>query len=130
MNIDNAGHKAGVDSAHYRNTVRHSDSELSKYLPRWIDEGYQVVITADHGMNDDKSHGGTLAKERDIPFFVIGERFSHQSSCAPKQTEICGVICELLGVQNHNKPVTDNLLLKQPQSVMATDRQCLKSVAL
>jgi predicted AlkP superfamily pyrophosphatase or phosphodiesterase len=126
MNIDNAGHKAGVDSAHYRNTVRHSDSELSKYLPRWIDEGYQIIITADHGMNDDKSHGGTLSKERDIPFFVIGNRFSHEQSCTPKQTEICGVICELLGIENYNKPVTDNLLLKEP----SIERQCLQAMAV
>jgi predicted AlkP superfamily pyrophosphatase or phosphodiesterase len=126
MNIDNAGHKAGVDSAHYRNTVRHSDSELSKYLPRWIDEGYQIIITADHGMNDDKSHGGTLSKERDIPFFVIGNRFSHEQSCTPKQTEICGVLCELLGIENYNKPVTDNLLLKEP----SIERQCLQAMAV
>ena len=33
MNIDNAGHQSGVDSAHYRNSVRNSDGELSKYLP-------------------------------------------------------------------------------------------------
>ncbi|MFT7403478.1 alkaline phosphatase family protein [Zhongshania sp.] len=111
MNIDNAGHKSGVDSAHYRNTVRVSDGELSKYVPTWIDEGYQVLITSDHGMNADKSHGGTLPEERDIPLFVIGEHFSHQADCAPKQTEICGSICELLGITDHNKPVTKKLLL-------------------
>lgn len=112
MNIDNAGHHAGVDSAHYRNTVRTSDGELSKYLPTWIEEGYQVLITADHGMNADKSHGGTLSSERDIPLFVIGDHFSHQADCRPMQTEICGSICELLGIQDHNKPVATNLLLQ------------------
>ena len=29
-------------------------------LPQWLAEGYQVVITSDHGMNNDLSHGGTL----------------------------------------------------------------------
>lgn len=125
MNIDNAGHKAGVDSSHYRNTVRHSDSELSKYLPTWIDEGYQVLITADHGMNDDKSHGGTLSIERDIPLFVIGKCFSHQQSCTPKQTEICGIICDLLGIQYHRKSVSDNLLLKDK----LMEKQYFKAIA-
>lgn len=111
MNIDNAGHSAGLDSAHYRNTVRNSDGELSKYLPTWIDEGYQVLITSDHGMNADKSHGGILPEERDIPLFVIGERFAHEPDCAPKQTEICGSICELLGIQGHDKPVAKAMLL-------------------
>ncbi len=111
MNIDNAGHREGVDSAHYRNTVRQSDGELSKYMPAWIEEGYQIIITADHGMNGDKSHGGTLSGERDIPFTVIGEHFSHLQSCMPKQTEICGTICELLKIPAHNKPVANQLLL-------------------
>lgn len=114
MNIDNAGHRDGVDSAHYRNTVRNSDGELSKYLPTWIDEGYQIIITADHGMNADKSHGGTLPEERDIPLFVIGDSFSHQPECAPMQTEICGSVCELLGIHDHEKPVNHQLLIETP----------------
>ncbi len=77
-------------------------------------------------MNDDKSHGGTLAKERDIPFFVIGECFSHQQSCAPKQTEICGIICELLSIKNTNKPITENLLLEKP----LIDRQYFQAMAI
>ena len=114
MNIDNAGHHEGLDSAHYRNTVRNSDGELSKYLPTWIEEGYQVIITADHGMNADKSHGGILPEERDVPLYVIGERFTHQPNCTPMQTEICGSICELLGIRSHDKPVTNKLLNELP----------------
>lgn len=110
MSIDEAGHRSGLDSSHYRNTTRRSDKELSEYLRAWIEAGYQIIITADHGMNTDKSHGGCLAEERDIPLYVIGDRFSHQTECAPRQTEICGVICELLGIIDHSKPVTENLL--------------------
>ncbi|MGY8870152.1 MAG: alkaline phosphatase family protein [Pseudomonadales bacterium] len=113
MNIDDAGHRAGFDSAHYRNTARHSDMSLSYHLPEWIAAGYQILITADHGMNSDKSHGGTLPEERDIPLFVIGERFSHQADCSPAQTEICGVVCDLLGIKNHQKPVASGLLCEK-----------------
>ena len=124
MNIDNAGHHEGADSAHYRNTVRNSDSELSKYVPTWINEGYQVLVTSDHGMNSDKSHGGTLPEERDIPLFVIGESFSHQQNCAPKQTEICGSICELLGIRDHGKPVASDLLSEK----VMTERPFMESI--
>ena len=126
MNIDNAGHHAGIDSAHYRNAVRHSDSELSKYLPAWIDADYQILITSDHGMNADKNHGGTLPEERDIPLFVLGKCFSHQQNCVPKQTEICGVICELLSIRDFNKPVTDRLLSKEE---LLREPQYMKAVA-
>jgi len=113
MGIDEAGHRFGLDSSQYRNTTRQSDKALSEYLPTWIEAGYQIIITSDHGMNTDKSHGGSLAEERDIPLYVIGERFSHQAGCTPKQTEICGVICELLGLHKHSKSVTENLLLNK-----------------
>ncbi|NRB37670.1 MAG: alkaline phosphatase family protein [Pseudomonadales bacterium] len=112
MSIDEAGHHSGLDSTHYRNAVRHSDKELSKYLPSWIAAGYQILITADHGMNNDKSHGGTLPEERDIPLYVIGEGFTHQQDCHIKQTDICGLICQLLGLTDHNKAVTDNFLIE------------------
>lgn len=100
MNIDDAGHKAGFDSTHYRNTARKADVTLSSHIACWISEGYQILITSDHGMNDDKSHGGTLSCERMVPLYVIGECFSHSEKCVPKQTEICGTICQLLGIEH------------------------------
>lgn len=111
MNIDDAGHRAGLDSAHYRNTARHSDAHLSEHLQHWIKEGYQILVTADHGMNIDKSHGGTLAEEREVPLYVIGQCFSHNPDAAPRQLELCGIICELLGIKNHEKPFSRSLLL-------------------
>lgn len=112
MNIDDAGHRAGFDSAHYRNTTRHSDAHLSEHLVKWMAAGYQILITADHGMNIDKSHGGTLPEEREVPLYVIGECFSHDAEAEPGQLDICGTVCELLGLSGHNKPVADKLLLE------------------
>jgi len=108
MNIDDAGHKAGLDSSKYRNTARMADMALSDHLPRWIEAGYQIIVTSDHGMNNDNSHGGTLAEERDVPFYVIGDRFT-QAEAAPQQTEICGTVCSLLGVE-HDKPLSRELI--------------------
>lgn len=112
MNIDDAGHRSGLDSAHYRNTARHSDTHLSEYLLQWIKAGYQILVTADHGMNIDKSHGGTQPEERDVPLYVIGECFSHDPDAAPRQLELCGTVCELLGIRDHAKPVATSLLLE------------------
>ena len=102
MNIDDIGHKYGLDSAEYRNSARHADIILSDFLPQWINLGYQILITSDHGMNDDKSHGGTLKEEREVPLYLIGDSFNHQTNSI-KQTELCGLVCELLGLK-HSKP--------------------------
>lgn len=109
MNIDDAGHKQGLDSAQYRNSARTADVILADYLQSWLDAGYQVLVTADHGMNNDRSHNGLLTEEREVPLFVIGDAFSLSSVAAPKQTELCGTICQLLGVA-HDKPVCQELL--------------------
>lgn len=109
MNIDDAGHKHGLDSAQYRNSARIADILLADYLQGWLDAGYQVLVTADHGMNNDRSHNGLLVEEREVPLFVLGSAFSLNSDAQPKQTELCGTICELLGVA-HDKPVCRELL--------------------
>ncbi|WP_300651748.1 alkaline phosphatase family protein [Pseudomonas sp.] len=109
MNIDDAGHKHGLDSAQYRNSARVADIILADYLQGWLDAGYQVLVTADHGMNDDRSHNGLLVEEREVPLFVLGSAFSLDRDARPKQTELCGTICQLLGAA-HDKPVCRELL--------------------
>jgi predicted AlkP superfamily pyrophosphatase or phosphodiesterase len=120
MSIDAAGHRAGVDSAHYRNAARHADTVLSDHLPRWINQDYQILITADHGMNADNNHGGVLPEEREVPLYTVGSRFSHDSGCEPRQTDICGNVCELLGLEAHAKSVTEGLIGRLAAQVAAT----------
>ncbi|RWR03132.1 hypothetical protein ED28_04870 [[Pantoea] beijingensis] len=108
MNIDYAGHQHGLSSSQYRNRARKADESLSRWMPVWLEEGYQVIVTSDHGMNDDRSHGGILPEEREVPLFVFGESFSRQDA-EPLQTELCGTLCEILAIA-HDKPVCQALL--------------------
>ncbi|GGU69071.1 hypothetical protein GCM10009504_27640 [Pseudomonas laurentiana] len=109
MNIDDAGHRHGLDSHQYRNSARSADILLADYLQGWLDSGYQVLVTADHGMNNDHSHNGLLPEEREVPLFVFGDAFSLDPAAKPLQTELCGTICELMGIA-HDKPVCRELL--------------------
>ncbi len=108
MNIDDAGHKFGLSTPQYRNKARVADGILSHYLGDWLSAGYQVIVTADHGMNDDRSHGGILPEERLVPLFVFGSAFSLQAA-EPLQTELCGTLCQLLNIA-HDKPHCAELL--------------------
>ncbi len=109
MNIDDIGHKFGLNSPQYRNTARFVDVILSNYISQWLEDGYQIIVTSDHGMNDDHSHGGILAEERDVPLFTIGNAFSSIPANIA-QTQICGLVCELLGVR-HQKPFPPEILV-------------------
>ncbi|CAG9297739.1 alkaline phosphatase family protein [Celerinatantimonas diazotrophica] len=104
MNIDDAGHKYSFDSKEYRNQARMTDRILSDWLPAWIQAGYQIIVTADHGMNNDFSHCGIRQEERQVPLFVIGDAFSHNRDIQPLQRQLCGVVADLLNIAHHNKP--------------------------
>ena len=109
MNIDDAGHRHGLDTPQYRNAARRAGILLSNYLDAWLDAGYQVAVTSDHGMNDDRTHGGVLLEEREVPLFVFGDGFSLDPRARPRQTDLCGTLCDVLGVA-HEKPVCAELL--------------------
>lgn len=111
MGVDDAGHQFGLDSRQYRNQARRMDSLLAELLPQWLAEGYQVVITSDHGMNNDLSHGGTLAEERTVPLWLFGDAFVERwpDGVAIAQTQLCALMADLLGVP-HDKPAAPPLL--------------------
>ncbi len=100
MNVDDAGHRHGYDSPQYRNAARRIDTQLATYLDVWMELGYQVIVTSDHGMNNDKTHGGVLPEERQVPLFALGDRFRHDGAAAPLQTQICGIVADLLGLRH------------------------------
>lgn len=109
MNIDDSGHKFGLNSPQYRHKAKEASNIIAHYLPGWLTAGYQVIVTSDHGMNNDGTHGGTLPEERLVPLYVIGQSFSLQP-CNIQQNEICGMICELLAI-SHDKAVPQGMLL-------------------
>jgi hypothetical protein len=67
------------------------------------------MVTSDHGMNADHTHGGNLPEEREVPLFVIGDGFSHRSDVTLAQTDLCGCIATLMGLA-HDKPYCPELL--------------------
>lgn len=100
MNVDDAGHKFTSDSAEYRGEALRLDGTLAMVLPAWIAAGYNIVITADHGMNADGHHGGTGEAERDVGLIGIGEAFipgEYTDQYVP-QLAVAPLICRLLDI--------------------------------
>lgn len=109
MNVDDAGHKFGGQTQQYRNAARMVDGILSLVIPQWIELGYQIMITSDHGMNADRSHGGNLPEETAVPLFLIGDAFNHRQAFTLQQTQIAGTLLRLLGVKS-DKAVCDEMI--------------------
>lgn len=100
MNIDDAGHRAGVDSPEYAHAVSRADALLAHTVPRWIAEGYQVAVTADHGMDSFRLHGGTTDDERLVPLWLHAPDIS-TGYVTPQgdQTGLCAALALLMGLE-------------------------------
>ncbi|KPF45189.1 alkaline phosphatase family protein [Rhizobium sp. AAP43] len=108
MNVDDAGHKHGGDSIGYRNAARLQGDLLARYVPGWREAGYTVIVTADHGMGDDGNHAGPTPQEIEVPFYALGFQLGSESVLS--QTQIAGLICQLMGVDRGAMPAYSGLV--------------------
>lgn len=100
MGVDDAGHKHGSDSKEYQVTVAKMGMILARLLPGWLEDGYCVIVTADHGMNPIGFHGGTDAGERIVPFYAFGQCLGATGvqDEVIEQTTLAHLICRLMEV--------------------------------
>jgi predicted AlkP superfamily pyrophosphatase or phosphodiesterase len=108
MNVDDAGHKHGGDSIGYRNAARTQGDLLARHVPDWVEAGYTVIVTADHGMGDDGNHAGPTPQETEVPFYTVGFRVGPDAPI--KQTEIAGLVCKLMEVDPGAVPAFDGAI--------------------
>lgn len=104
MNIDDNGHKHGSDSLAYHAKVLAVDSYLADYLPQWLEQGYQIIITADHGMDFRGNHGGTTADVRGVPLYIFSNKVDKRKYSTPvSQLMIAPLVCYLLDIKPGEK---------------------------
>lgn len=100
MGMDDTGHKYGSDSSEYRIHAIRQDTMLSNLIPEWMERGYDILVTGDHGMNIDKMHGGTTPDVREVPLFVIrpGTPGRGNTNEVVSQLQLAPTICKLLDI--------------------------------
>jgi arylsulfatase A-like enzyme len=69
--MDYTGETYGSDSSQYRRQAIKQDVLLGPLLLEWGERGYTVLVTGDHGINNDGHHGGTTLDQREVPLFII-----------------------------------------------------------
>lgn len=99
MGCDDIGHKFGGDSPEYRRAAAVMDDLLAIAVPGWLEAGYQVIVTADHGMNADGRHGGTTDDVTLVPLYFLGHRLTDNSGEAEvPQTAIAPTVLSLMAL--------------------------------
>ena len=71
MGLDFYGETFGSESKEYRNHATYQDAKLAPRIMEWVELGYTVFVTGDHGVNKDGNHGGAESGQREVPFFAI-----------------------------------------------------------
>ena len=98
MGCDHAGHRHGSSSREYAATAAQIDFLLAKFVPRWLADGYHVVVTADHGMDEQGFHGGPDDQVRITPLYMLGPSVKRGGATDDvlQQTSLAGLLCALL----------------------------------
>jgi predicted AlkP superfamily pyrophosphatase or phosphodiesterase len=109
MGMDYLGETYGADSSQYRHNAVGQDQIMSALIPGWLEAGYTILVTADHGINYDKYHGGTLPDVRHVPLYFIRPDGQGQGDTRTmiSQLRIAPTVCHLLGL-----PIPETM--KQP----------------
>ncbi|HEX9616665.1 MAG TPA: alkaline phosphatase family protein [Anaerolineales bacterium] len=100
MGMDYMGERYGSDSAEYRNQAIRQDMWLATLVTEWMERGYNILVTGDHGMNADHLHGGTTPDVREVPLYLIrpGIPGRGQTGETLSMLQIAPTVCQLLGV--------------------------------
>ena len=93
---DSVGHHYGQQSIQMDKNTYIVDAALAHYLPRWRANGYEVMITADHGQSDRGHHGGAEAVMREVPLYYFGDAEGPDTSTVLDQLQIAPTVLKRL----------------------------------
>ena len=71
--LDSMGHRFGHDNVTMDKACYTMDAMLAAFLPKWLEMGYEVIVTADHGQTDRGHHGGREDLQQDTALYWFGE---------------------------------------------------------
>ncbi len=100
MAIDNMGHLKGGESAEYAKAVSGAGHLIANLLPQWLLDGYQVVISADHGMDGFGIHVGSDEAQRMVPLYIFSDKVKAGRYEDKSISQLCvaPLMCRLLGI--------------------------------
>lgn len=100
MGMDYRGETYGSDSKEYRHHAIVQDARLAPLIQEWMEREYTIMVTGDHGINKDGSHGGTTPEQREVPLFVIQPKVKGRGDTGEivSQLQIAPTVLKLLDI--------------------------------
>ncbi|PSM17563.1 MULTISPECIES: alkaline phosphatase family protein [Nitratireductor] len=96
--LDSMGHRFGHDNTPMDHACAVMDGMLAAFLPRWLEAGYEVIVTADHGQTDRGHHGGREDLQQDFALYYFGPAAGPDDDMLLDQLQLAPTILTRLGV--------------------------------
>ncbi len=96
--LDSMGHRFGHDCREMDHALFVMDAMLAAFLPRWLADGYEVIVTADHGQTDRGHHGGHDDEMQDFALYYFGKGKGPKPDVLLDQLQLAPTILKRLGV--------------------------------
>jgi predicted AlkP superfamily pyrophosphatase or phosphodiesterase len=96
--LDSIGHRFGQDCGEMDHALFLIDAQLAAWLPRWLSDGYEVIVTADHGQTGRGHHGGHDDEMQDFALYYFGPAKGPDSALLLDQLQLAPTILTRLGV--------------------------------
>lgn len=97
--LDSTGHHYGHDCSQMDQACFAIDAQLAAFLPRWRRNGYEVIVTADHGQTNRGHHGGHDEEMQDFVFYWFGGGEGPSPSTLLGQLQLAPTVLSRLGVR-------------------------------
>ncbi len=97
--LDSMGHRFGHDTHEMDHALFVMDAQLAAFLPRWLKNGYEVIVTADHGQTDRGTHGGREDLQQETALYYFGPAKGPSEGTVIDQLQLAPTVLKRLGVK-------------------------------
>jgi len=97
--LDSLGHRVGHDCGQMDHACALMDAMLAAFLPKWLDMGYEVIVTADHGQSLRGHHGGTGEDQTDFALYYFGAAEGPSPDQLLDQLQLAPTVLNRLGAE-------------------------------
>jgi predicted AlkP superfamily pyrophosphatase or phosphodiesterase len=97
--LDSMGHRFGHDCGEMDHALAAMDAMLAAFLPKWLQMGYEVIVTADHGQTNRGHHGGHDDEMQDVALYYFGKVKGPKEDVLLDQLQLAPTVLKRLGVK-------------------------------
>ena len=97
--LDSMGHRFFHDCKEMDHACFQMDEMLARWINRWRDNGYDLIVTADHGQDARGHHGGHDPLQQDFALYYFGDAQYCGTDAALSQLQLAPTVLSLFGAE-------------------------------